>query len=205
MKIEPELWLAIPPTMTAIAARLAAAGAPTRRLLPALRAMSGRIEAAPARTQLQRENEAPRRSRYLVSGWAYRYTDLADGRRQIYDLILPGEGVGVCVQSRPISLTNVVALTPVELVGASELTRPDMLAEHPELARALNNIADDDEWRLLTQVTRLGRMSALERLCHRLVSFTTASPKSGSWSASASRFLSLRSSWATCWASARFT
>ena len=57
MKIEPELSHAITPKLAAVAARLAAAGAPTRCLLPALRAMSGRFETAPARSQLQRENE----------------------------------------------------------------------------------------------------------------------------------------------------
>ena len=64
---------------------------------------------------------------------------------------------------------NVIALTPVELVDASELTRPDILEQHPELAQALNTIANEDERRLLVEVTRLGRMSALERLRHLLV------------------------------------
>ncbi len=159
----------IPPRLLPVAARLAAAGASTPCLEATLGLVGGRVEGLRAKSQLQRENESLRHPRYLLAGWACRFTELPDGRRQIFDVILPGEGIGVCVQPRPLALTSVMALTPVELIDASDLIRSDVLDAHPELLRALTQIADDDERRMLAHVTRLGRMSALEALSHLLV------------------------------------
>lgn len=159
----------IHPKLLPVVARLSAAGASIPRLTPALRAAGARLSTAPAKAQLQVEDERMRRPCYLVSGWACRYTELADGRRQIYDVILPGEGVGVCPQPRPLALTSVAALTRVELMDATELVRPDALAADPDLARALDRMADLDERRMLAQIARLGRMSALERMADLLL------------------------------------
>jgi len=54
------------------------------------------LEAGPvcekaARCDIAREGENPTVIRLLVSGWACRYKDLPDGRRQIVGFFLPGD------------------------------------------------------------------------------------------------------------------
>ncbi len=151
------------PRLFALAARAAAAGGDASALLQALGPV--RVEAFEARTVLQDEGERLRRPRYLVSGWAYRYMQFPDGRRQIFDVVLPGEGLGVCMHPRPLAFTSVAALTRVELVDAAGLLRPS----EGSPSQASEAMADLDERRLLHQVARLGRMTALERLAHVLL------------------------------------
>lgn len=152
-----------------LGARLAAAGADASGLLNELRAGNGRLEVLEPKALIQGEDERMRRPRFLLSGWACRFTQFADGRRQVFDLILPGEGIGVCLRPRPLALTSVAALTRVELVDAPPSVRPGAPPPGPELSRALEIMADLDELRLLGQVARLGRMTAFERLTHLLL------------------------------------
>ena len=159
----------LPSKLLPVTARLAAAGASFARLAPSLRAAASRVEVLEAKTLLQNENERMRRPRYILSGWAYRFTQFADGRRQIYDVILPGEGVGVCVQPRPLALTSVAALTRVELISAVDIVGPHALALDPELARAQEALSALHEHRMFANLARLGRMSALERFAHLLL------------------------------------
>ena len=159
----------VPSKLLPVAARLAAAGASVARLSPSLRAAAGRIEVLEAKTLLQHENERMRRPRLLLSGWAYRFTQFANGRRQIYDVILPGEGVGIGVPSRPLALTSIAALTRVELISAVDILGPQALLLDPELAQAQERLSALDEHRMLSHVARLGRMSAPERFAHLLL------------------------------------
>ena len=123
----------LPSNLAPVAARLAAAGASVARLAPSLRAAASRVEVREAKTLLQHENERMRQPRFVLSGWAYRFTQFADGRRQIYDVVLPGEGVCVCAQPRPLALTSVAALTRVELISAVDIVGPQALALDPTL------------------------------------------------------------------------
>ena len=52
---------------------------------------TGPIRTLNARSDIAREGENPSVVRLLVSGWACRYKDLPDGRRQIVGFFLPGD------------------------------------------------------------------------------------------------------------------
>ena len=52
---------------------------------------TGPLCTANGRADLAREGDHPTHIRLLVSGWACRYKDLADGRRQIVGFFLPGD------------------------------------------------------------------------------------------------------------------
>jgi CRP-like cAMP-binding protein len=94
----------------------------------------------------------------VVEGWAARVRILADGRRQFLSFLLPGELVGRCRHARPLAISTVVAITAVRTCRA-----PD--AElHPALEQAYAVSGAFEEAHLLAQITRLGRLSALERL-----------------------------------------
>ena len=151
--------------------RLRALGVPSlpdgqrERLISAGR----RIETVAARTVLQHEDERVQRARYVLSGWAGRQRDLPDGRRQIFSLILPGDGMGVCPDPQPIAHATVVALTRMVLASADELATEAAHRDYPELAQAHREAEREDHRRLLDQIVRLGRQSAYERLGHLLL------------------------------------
>src|SRR5947209_12143225 len=60
--------------------------------------LAHRLEVLPAKATIQTEGEPVRRARFLLSGWACRLRDLSDGRRQVFDFVLPGDGLGVCLR-----------------------------------------------------------------------------------------------------------
>jgi CRP-like cAMP-binding protein len=103
----------------------------------------------------------------ILSGWACRVRQLADGRRQIIEIVLPGDVVGLCARKRPLSLTAVVALTPVRMVEAHELSTVWRDSDNfPNLSAALEIAAAEEEFYLLAQIVRLGRQTAYERIAH---------------------------------------
>ncbi len=106
----------------------------------------------------------------LIAAWASYQRLLSDGRRQIIDFILPGEGVGSLTHD-PQSSSLAIALTSVVTVDASGLVRavadrPNLV---PGLAHAMRLMSRADSARLHDQVVRLGRQTAYERLLHLLL------------------------------------
>ncbi|ANI79839.1 hypothetical protein EP837_03455 [Sphingobium sp. EP60837] len=92
----------------------------------------------------------------ILSGWAVRSRILADGRRQIMSFILPGDLIGNCRQRCPLSVSSIVALGSLTLCpGPIAIPALDQVYA---VSHAL------DEAYLLAQITRLGRLSAEERL-----------------------------------------
>jgi CRP-like cAMP-binding protein len=117
-----------------------------------------RCTTVPARRELIGEGGEIKHGHLILSGWAARVRDLADGRRQIVSFLLPGDLVGLCAQERPLATSSVVAVTnlavcPVPRRGASQaLDRIYAISE--ALAEAY----------LVCHVTRLGQFNAYERL-----------------------------------------
>jgi CRP-like cAMP-binding protein len=106
---------------------------------------------------------------FLISGWAARVRWLADGRRQIVSLVLPGEGLGVCERPEPLALCPVIAVTGITLAHADAVKRLAFESDGPngsDLRIALKLSAALDEAGLIDQVVRLGRQTALERISH---------------------------------------
>jgi CRP-like cAMP-binding protein len=156
------------PPKKALFARLGA----IKALNPGETAILHAIEARPPRTyradsRMLGEGVEISTAHAILSGWACRVRQLADGRRQIIEILLPGDTVGLCARKRPLSLTNVIALTSVRTVEAHELSTvlrdPDNL---PDLGAALEIAAAEEEFYLLAQIVRLGRQTAYERIAH---------------------------------------
>ena len=96
--------------------------------------------------------------RLVVSGWAARVRQLADGRRQLLSFLLPGDLIGLCDQPCPVATSSVVALTGVTICAAPAATVSPALAQAYALSRAL------EEAHLLSHIARLGRLTAQERI-----------------------------------------
>lgn len=102
----------------------------------------------------------------LHGGWGAHVELLADRRRQLVHLVLPGEIIAYPRPGRALSSTTVIALTSVQLCIWS-------IADAPALAAAQYaalGASDEVEHRCMTnQIARIGRRSAYERVAHLLL------------------------------------
>lgn len=113
--------------------------------------------------QLFREGRPIDGAWLLLQGWTARFRHLADGRRQLVSLGLPGDLLGYCQLEGARSSSTVAALNAVTIC---ELPDP---ASSPALTRAFAISRALDEAHLIAQITRLGRFNAHERLIDFLV------------------------------------
>jgi CRP-like cAMP-binding protein len=136
-----------------------------------LRSLSEAPERLAAGTELIAEGERLENPRLLLAGWACRQRYLSDGRRQIFDFILPGDIYGLCLRPQAVALCNAVTLTRATISNAGALG--DAVLTHPEgypgLTTATLMSASTDEAYLLNQMVRIGRQTAYERVAHLIV------------------------------------
>jgi CRP-like cAMP-binding protein len=138
----------------------------------------------PARTELMRDGDTGPRPQVLLEGWACRQRLLADGRRQIIVVLLPGDLIGLDQRRRPLPFGLVSTLTPAQICEAGALrecaaadrTVQGGAADGGEtggretgLAAALRQAREMEELWLVNQVVRLGRQTAYERVAHFLL------------------------------------
>jgi CRP/FNR family nitrogen fixation transcriptional regulator len=99
----------------------------------------------------------------LVSGAARRCVLRSDGRRQIVDLLLPGDFFGFAAGAEyDYTVEAVVAGT---VVAAYPRKRVEALADKdPQLARELRQVAVEALSRMQTQLLIIGRITALEKV-----------------------------------------
>lgn len=100
----------------------------------------------------------------LVSGAARKCAQMADGRRQIMDFLLPGDMFGFDAGARRESAVECVA--PNTTVARYSRSQMESLMEaDPQMARRVREIAFDSIARLQSRMILLGRSRALERVC----------------------------------------
>lgn len=113
---------------------------------------------------LVREGERPAALRVVLAGWAQKYKQLPDGRRQILALVLPGQPCDLdlfTIARADHSVAAIRRLTVAE-IGRQEATA--LLEQYPSLARALCwseivGAAIQREWTI-----NLGQRNAIERV-----------------------------------------
>lgn len=105
----------------------------------------------------------------ICKGWGLRYRALKDGRRQIVNVMLPGDCFDLQALIDTRADHSVEALTNVELL---RLNSEDFLAaikSNANLATAFWWAAVQEESILREQIVRLGRRTGRERLAHILL------------------------------------
>lgn len=120
----------------------------------------------PSRQDIVRAGERPDRSSLLVEGWAARYIDLPDGRRQILALHLAGDFVDL--HSFPLRRMDhaVMTLTPCRFAYAPHAELRHVTETQPHLTRLLWLGTLIDAAILRQWLVSAGQRSALERLAH---------------------------------------
>ena len=106
----------------------------------------------------------------VLSGWAFRYKLLPDGRRQIMNYVLPGDLVGLQGSLTGEMDHSVEALTPVTLCVFERARLERLFERHASLAYDLTWIAAHEERILDEHLLSIGRRTALERTAY-LISF----------------------------------
>lgn len=131
-------------------------------------AMATKSEDFPTGTELIAEGQSLDMPHLLMSGWACRFRMLPDGRRQIFEFILPGDLYGLCLRPQAIALTTAIALTPVVIADASALGEAitSQSEKYSGLTTACRITASLEEAYLLNQLMRVGRQTAYERTAH---------------------------------------
>jgi CRP-like cAMP-binding protein len=108
--------------------------------------------------------------RFMAAGWAYRQRVLADGRRQVLGFDLPGDMLGVCAPGGERASFSVFAATPVTVVNAMPVFKYLVEAQNHGSSTSLHSALVTFERELLfSQMIRLGRQTAIERIAHFLL------------------------------------
>lgn len=106
----------------------------------------------------------------LLSGWAFRYKTLPDGRRQILNYMLPGDLVGLQGSIIGEMQHSVEALSPLVLCVFQRNRLEELFRNHPGLGFDITWLAAQEERMLDDHLLSLGRRTAVERAAY-LIAF----------------------------------
>lgn len=106
----------------------------------------------------------------LLSGWAFRFKTLPDGRRQILNYCLPGDLIGLQGSVIGAMDHSVEALSPVILCVFQRDGLSDLFTKQPGLSFDITWIAAREERMLDEHLLSVGRRTATERAAY-LVAF----------------------------------
>jgi CRP-like cAMP-binding protein len=106
----------------------------------------------------------------VLSGWAFRFKMLEDGRRQILNYVLPGDLVGLQGSVIGAMEHSVEALSPVVLCVFQRDGLTDLFKRQPGLSFDVTWLAAREERMLDEHLLSIGRRTATERAAY-LVAF----------------------------------
>ncbi len=115
----------------------------------------------------------------VLSGWAFRYKMLDDGRRQILNYALPADMVGLQGTLMHEMEHSVEALTPLTLCVFPRSKLYDLYSNFPSLAFDITWLAAREEQLIDEQLVSLGRRTALERTAFLLLHLFTRADEAG--------------------------
>ena len=132
------------------------------------RAASERLHKFGARVDVVREGERPKDVQLVVTGWACRYKQLEDGRRQVVSVFLPGDICDLNVFILREMDHSIGSITDVTIADLSREFFEEISTGYPRIVTALwwESLVDaaiQREWTL-----NLGQRTALERMAHLL-------------------------------------
>lgn len=125
-----------------------------------------RTERYASHADIIQEGTDPRYLNLVLEGWACRYKQLEDGRRQILSLFIPGDMCDPCVFLIETMSHALATLTPAVIARIPEADVSAMMRESPALAKAFwfDMLVNAEVQRERT--LSLGRRSAIERMAH---------------------------------------
>lgn len=119
-----------------------------------------------ARKDLIRQGDRPENVHLVLDGFACRYKMLANGRRHIVAVLIPGDFCDLHVAILGRMDHAIATLTPCTMVQIPRATILELTENHPRIARALWWATLVDEAVLREWLVNLGQRPADERLAH---------------------------------------
>lgn len=124
--------------------------------------LCGDPQAFAANSWVEEQTAPEERAWLIVAGWAARSRVLADGRRQIGRLLLPGDVAGLAHLGAGARL-GLLALTETVVADFTLVRAAVEAGKSRGLARAWAELQRAEQAGALAQIMRLGRLSAYER------------------------------------------
>ncbi len=118
----------------------------------------------PAKQDIVHEGEVGGALYTLYEGWAFRYKKLPGGGRQIFDLVLPGEIIGLSSALLGTIRHSVQTLTPASLCVMAGFPLVELLRQHIDLTLDLLRWRVEEEHRADIRLALLGRRKPLQRI-----------------------------------------
>ncbi len=118
------------------------------------------------RVDIIEEDEVGGPAYTLFEGWAIRYHRFPQGARQILDIMLPGDMIGLASALLGTVRHSVQALTPATLCVLSGHSVAELFAGHPEFAFNILQTRVEEEQRADTRLSLLGRSNAEQRIAY---------------------------------------
>jgi CRP-like cAMP-binding protein len=106
----------------------------------------------------------------LYAGWAFRFKNLPDGRRQILNFLLPGDLIGLQAAMFDTAQHGIEALTDVELCLLPRHKIWHLFGQMPELAFDVTWLGAREESQVDENLLSAGRRSAAERIAALIIS-----------------------------------
>jgi CRP/FNR family transcriptional regulator, anaerobic regulatory protein len=116
------------------------------------------------RADIIREDEIGGPVYTLFEGWAIRYHRLPHGARQILDIVLPGDVVGLAAAVLGTVKHSVQAITPATLCVLQGRRFSELFNGHPGLALNILQTRVEEEQRMDVRLSLLGRSTAEQRI-----------------------------------------
>lgn len=123
----------------------------------------------PPRADIIREDEIGGPVYTLFEGWAIRYHRLPKGGRQILDLVLPGDLIGLASAVLGTVKHSVQAITPVSLCVLQGRGFSELFQDNPGLALNLLQTRVEEEQRADVRLSLLGRSTAEQRIAYMML------------------------------------
>ena len=132
--------------------------------LRAISSMKTAHLALPAKHELVQAGEVGGALYTLYEGWAFRYKKLPAGGRQILDLVLPGEIIGLSSALLGTVRHSVQTLTPASVCVMTGVPLIELLRGNLDLAFDLLRWRVEEEHRADVRLALLGRCKPLQRI-----------------------------------------
>jgi CRP/FNR family transcriptional regulator len=104
----------------------------------------------------------------VLSGWAFRYKMMPDGRRQILNFALPSDFLGLQGSVMQEMQHSIEALSDMALCVFNRDKLWELYANHPTLAFDITWLASREEQILDEHLLSVGRRTAIERIAYLL-------------------------------------
>ena len=119
-----------------------------------------------AKQDLIREGDEPGPVFVVIEGWACRYKILPSGTRQIMAFLMPGDTCDLHIKLLAEMDHSIQVITKAVVATISQREMETMMADHPNIARAMYISQLIDEGIMRAWIVSMGRRSSTERVAH---------------------------------------